>query len=212
MLISSVGSSDDTALLCHTNHPPDGANSGGDWHAPAGTRVNGNDVPGFTRDRGPMVVRLKRITGTPAQGIYHCSISDDQYMIHIVYVGLYNMGGGIYDMDFRVVFPLSIATGVVKLSGDMIFSLNSNNQFTLTCISTGGPATTVTWTRDSTTVTEGNDNVINTVVDNRITGQSIHILLVTGRVEGVYRCSVNNSVSTGSSLQLNVTGAIIEVF
>ena len=27
-------------------------------------------------------------------------------------------------------------------------------QFTLTCISTGGPATTVTWTRDSVTVTE----------------------------------------------------------
>ena len=95
VLISSVGSSDDTAILCHTNHPPDGANSGGDWHAPNGTRVNWNDVPGFTRDRGPMVVRLKRTTGTPAQGIYHCSISDDQYMIHIVYVGLYNMGGGI---------------------------------------------------------------------------------------------------------------------
>ena len=114
-------------------------------------------------------------------------------------------------MDLRVVFSLSIAIGIVKLSGDMIFSLNSNNQFTLTCISTGGPATTVTWTRDSTTVTEGNDNVIDTVVNNRTTGRSIHILLVTGRVEGVYRCSVNNSVSTGSSSQLNVTGEIIEV-
>ena len=34
-------------------------------------------------------------------------------------------------------------------------------QFTLTCISTGGPAITVTWTRDSTTVTEGNETVLN---------------------------------------------------
>ena len=28
-------------------------------------------------------------------------------------------------------------------------------QFTLTCISTGGPATTVTWTRNSELVTQG---------------------------------------------------------
>ena len=94
----------------------------------------------------------------------------------------------------------------MTLSGDMTFSLNSTNQFTLTCISTGGPATTVTWTRDSTTLTEGNDNLIDTVVHNKTTGRSIHTLLVTGRVEGVYRCSVNNSVSTGNSSQLIVEG------
>ena len=94
----------------------------------------------------------------------------------------------------------------MTLSGGMTFSLNSTNQFTLTCISTGGPATTVTWTRDSTTVTEGADNLIDIVVDNRITGRSIHTLLVTGRMEGVYTCSVNNSVSTGNSSQLIVKG------
>ena len=33
-------------------------------------------------------------------------------------------------------------------------------QFTLTCISTGGPVTTVTWTRDSDTVTEGAETVL----------------------------------------------------
>ena len=103
-------------------------------------------------------------------------------------------------------FPLDIDAGVVTLSGGMIFSLNSTNQFTLTCISTGGPATTVTWTRDSTTVTEGTDNVIDTVIDDRVTGHSTHTLLVSGRIEGVYRCLVNNSVSTGNSSQLNVKG------
>ena len=88
----------------------------------------------------------------------------------------------------------------------MIFSLNSTNQFTLTCISTGGPATTVTWTRDSTTVTEGDVNVIDTEVDDRITGWLTHTLLVKERIEGVYKCSVNNSVSTGNSSQLIVKG------
>ena len=94
----------------------------------------------------------------------------------------------------------------MTLSGGMIFSHNSTNQFTLTCISTGGPATTVTWTRDSTTVIKGADNLIDIVVDNRITGRSIHTLLVTGKMEGVYTCSVNNSVSTGNSSQLIVKG------
>ena len=43
-------------------------------------------------------------------------------------------------------------------------------QFTLTCISTGGPATTVTWTRDSVTVTEGTE----TVLDDPVTAQYMH--------------------------------------
>ena len=36
-----------------------------------------------------------------------------------------------------------------------------SDQFILTCISTSGPATTVTWTRDSVTVTEGTETVLN---------------------------------------------------
>ena len=92
MVIGDIGSSDDTALLCHTNYS---GTPEGDWFAPDEDRVNLNDVPGFTRNRGPMVVRLKRTTDTPAQGIYHCSIKDDQSKIQTIYVGLYNMGGGI---------------------------------------------------------------------------------------------------------------------
>ena len=91
--ISDIGSDDDTALLCHTNQPPPPgcANSGGDWFAPDGTRVSGSDVPGFTRNRDPMVVRLKRTSGTPPEGIYQC---DHASSLHRVSVGLYNTGGG----------------------------------------------------------------------------------------------------------------------
>ena len=93
VVINDIGSSDDDALLCHTNY--NGIPSSGNWFAPDWTRVNQDHVPGVTRNRGPMVVRLKRTTGTAAQGIYQCSILDDQYMLHRVYVGLYNMGEGI---------------------------------------------------------------------------------------------------------------------
>ena len=77
--ISRIGSTDDSALLCHTNFPPPSgsATSGGDWLAPDGTRVFLSDVPGFTRSRGPMVVRLGEISGTPPlEGIYRCEIED----------------------------------------------------------------------------------------------------------------------------------------
>ena len=77
-------------------------------------------------------------------------------------------------------------------------------QFTLTCISTGGPATTVTWTRDSVTVTEGTW----TVLDNRTTSQYTHTLTVTGRLAGDYRCFVTNNRPTNNrtSAQLTVQG------
>ena len=79
------------------------------------------------------------------------------------------------------------------MSDGMTFTVDSDlneasPQFTLTCISTGGPATTVTWTRDSITVTEGNE----TVLDNRETSQYTHTLTVTGRLGGLCDWRIRN--------------------
>ena len=100
VVISDIGSTDVTALICHTNRPAtlnNNAHSGGDWFAPDNTRVTGAAVPGFRRSRGPMTVRLLRTTatGTPSEGIYHCLIMDAEETFIMVYVGLYNSGGGI---------------------------------------------------------------------------------------------------------------------
>ena len=94
--ISRIGSTDATALLCHTNNPPPtpSGTSGGEWYAPDGTRVVGSVVPGVTRNRGPMVVRLGESTGTPLEGIYRCEIEDADDTLQTVYVGLYNAGAG----------------------------------------------------------------------------------------------------------------------
>ena len=103
VVISDIGTAgDDTALLCITNRSPltGSGNSGGEWHAPDGTRVQalGSAVPGFRRNRGPMVVRLYRntTTGPPADGIYYCLIMDDAEMPQTLHVGLYYNGGGIF--------------------------------------------------------------------------------------------------------------------
>ena len=91
--IDDIGSTDDTAL---PNRPPPtpGANSGGDWFAPDRTRVYGTYVPGIIRVRGPMVVRLKRTSGDPPEGIYRCSLLDNTSEVIHLYVGLYNSGQG----------------------------------------------------------------------------------------------------------------------
>ena len=114
MLISDIGSTDDTALLCHTNRPPPpgGPNhSGGDWYGPDGTRVT--TVPGFQRNRSPMVVRLKKSTstGTPSEGMYKCSIQDAESSPQTLYVGLYNSGGGNIICKFfdRLALPLFVS-------------------------------------------------------------------------------------------------------
>ena len=98
MNISGIGSTDATALLCHTNFPPPSgsSNSGGNWWASDGTRVFVTDVPGVTLSRGSMVARLKRrASGTPPEGIYRCTIQDATSTFQMVYVGLYNTGEGI---------------------------------------------------------------------------------------------------------------------
>ena len=73
-------------------------------------------------------------------------------------------------------------------------------QFTLTCISTGGPATNVTWTRDS-------EKLIGlTVLNDTETAQYTHTLTVTERLGGLYNVTVANSMPSSKSAQLNVLG------
>ena len=62
-------------------------------------------------------------------------------------------------------------------------------EFALICITTGGPATIVTWTRNSTTLTEGT----RTVLENTTIARYVHTVSVTGRLGGNYTCNVSNN-------------------
>ena len=99
VVMDDIGSTDDTALLCHTNEPSPSV-FGGDWFAPNGIRVGGDsynrpgDVPGFGRTRGPHVVRLKRSSdGTPPETMYKCVVRDTTDTNQTVYVGIYSQNG-----------------------------------------------------------------------------------------------------------------------
>ena len=106
----------------------------------------------------------------------------------------------------------TIFSGAITIASHVILTVDSNlngasPQFTLTCISTGGPTTTVTWTRDSVTVTEGTD----TVLDDPVTAQYTHTLTVTERLPGLYTCSVANNKPSSDSTSISVQG-IYEIF
>ena len=75
-------------------------------------------------------------------------------------------------------------------------------QFILTCISTGGPATTVTWTRDSATAIGDEMTVFNNVT----TAQYTHTLTVTGRLGGDYQCTVSNVKPSEAVVDFTVEG------
>ena len=96
-----------------------------------------------------------------------------------------------------------IVAGNLSVSTDVTFTLEPNFMFTLTCISTGGPATTVTWTRDSVTVTEGNE----TVLDDPVTAQYTHTL--TGSTAGVYTYTVANNKPSSDSASYTVHGTCV---
>ena len=173
----------------------------GDWFFPNGAVLQfpGDGDP--FEGRGAQFVDLRRITALSPSGIYRCDIAfdaGDPSAMQTFYVGVYSNGGivGHYLLGRTV---LHIHTGNIAIPNGVRFTLNSDlngptPQFTLTCISTGGPATTVTWTRDSITVTEGTETVFNNVE----TAQYTHTLTVTGRQPGTYTCTVANKPSSTS--------------
>ena len=96
--LDDIGEEDNTALLCMTNliaccRPAQANGSSlGNWYFPNGTRVASEFVNetiwDFYRDRGLMVVRMKRRRGGE-EGIYRCEIPDSMNVTQTIYIGVY---------------------------------------------------------------------------------------------------------------------------
>ena len=98
------------------------------------------------------------------------------------------------------------------VSGGINFQLDTEPNidppvFTLTYTSTGGPATTVSWTRDNNTVTANSNRIITSQVTDTVAATYVHTLRVTGRQVGPYKCFVSNSrTPLAAATTLQVTG------
>ena len=73
----------------------------------------------------------------------------------------------------------------------------------LACISTGGPATNVTWTRDSEEIAGGI-----TVLNDATKAQYTHTLTLTERQGGLYKCTVSNDKPSHDSASIQIEGRV----
>ena len=115
-----------------------------------------------------------------------------------------------YVQIFKTNHKISSTGDVVIFS--MQFQLTSERNattptFTLTCTSTGGPATTVSWTVNNHTVTEdSHHHITSQILTDADRATYNHTLIVTGRMVGEYKCTVSNSKPSFSSGVLAVVG------
>ena len=95
---------------------------------------------------------------------------------------------------FPLGYPIIVSVDITMESDGM------STQLIITCVSTGGPATAVTWTRESDTLTEGTE----TVLDDRVTAQYTHTLTVTetGLLQYFYRCEVSNNKPSSATVEI----------
>ena len=105
-----------------------------------------------------------------------------------------------------ILLALQYYIGQVSLSGEIAFQLNNaaTPVFTLTCTSTGGPATTVSWRRDGTMLSDDSNHDITSQMTDSVTATYTHTLTVTGRRDGLYQCSVSN-IRTPSTISRSLT-------
>ena len=115
-----------------------------------------------------------------------------------------------------LVYLYTICVPMISLTGNVTVSsvqfqrtseLNATTPtFTLTCTSTGGPATTVSWRRDGTMLSDDSTYSITSQVTDAMTATYNHTLTVTGRLVGEYECNVSNNKPSSSSGMVTVVG------
>ena len=161
---------------CRSSDTPPGVGGIGEWFFPNGSSVNnaasGDDI---YRGRGPSFVRLQRRNNAQTTGVFRCEVPDASGTNQHLYVGVYPMDSGSPSI-----------TGL----------LYNRSTLTLTCTSTGGPATTVTW-RKNGAVVEVDGTIYHQsqrVVDTS-TATYENTLSSTTNVNfvGNFTCSVSNS-------------------
>ena len=84
------------------------------------------------------------------------------------------------------------------------------SSLTFTCTTTGGPATTVTWSRDGTPLVGGTYQQSQTLTDTA-SATYLNTLSITAKdngLSGAYTCTVQNANSMDSE-SISVTGALM---
>ena len=190
MTLDEIGE-ENAALFCLTNRTdccrmkdtPQGTGGIGEWFFPNGNTVNnegsGDDI---YRSRGPSFVRLRRRNNASTTGVFRCEVPDASGTNQSIYVGVCPVNSGSPSI-----------TGL----------LYNRSTLTLTCTSTGGPATTVTWRKNGAVVeVDGTTYHQSQMVVNTTTATYENFLVLLrdpDKVTGNYTCFVGNKRANASS-------------
>ena len=170
---------------------------------PLGHQGSGHDV---YVTRGPSLVRLhqRRNSMLPA-GLFHCKIPDTSGINQSIYVGIYpdHPGAGIL-LTVNCIIIRSITSFITTHKGAvMVEDLRfDKRQQTLSCTSTGGPPTTVEWTKNgqSLNIDDITHSQTQTITDEStsmfVTTIFIHRRRDLSGIIGNYSCRVSNSRGT----------------
>ena len=93
-----------------------------------------------------------------------------------------------------------LPTGAFE-SVEVIFELGTElteeqPEFSLTCISEGGPATNVVWRREGAEIEDDSSHSSSQIVVDTVDAVYHNILVVTGRNGGEYTCTVSHARTT----------------
>ncbi|XP_064386138.1 mucin-2-like isoform X3 [Halichondria panicea] len=190
---SDIGETNN-ALLCLTPVLDccDSSNGlAGDWFYPNTGVVarNGFGLPLF-RNRGPSVVRLNRVADSVGSGVYRCELLSAVGVSVSLHVGLYPLGEGAPTIPDELVF--------------------NRVALTLRCVSNGGPASEVVWTRNGAAVSTG--YTLTQTVTNTATATYENVLTATTIADlvGNFTCTVNNNRGTSNTVSFSFNGIDIE--
>ena len=200
------------ALKCMTDNV-DCCNdtSVGNWRDVRGSPVQegraGSSCLYVTRGDGEISLNRNSDCIPHISGLWRCDISDSSGDNQSLYIYISNSTKGSMNSTEN------IYTGqLVNLS--LHFTLHTDPraevpEFTISCRTYGGPATTVIWTlNDSLISVDGNtsqvilDTSYKSVFDNR--------LLVKGRKTGSYNCKVSNNVASPLNKTQSITGIVMQ--
>ena len=104
--------------------------------------------------------------------------------------------------------------GISRISGLIRFSRTESFDplhpvFDLTCVTTGGSPTNVTWTRDGAIVPYDDEHVLTQLVVNEFTITYKNVLTVRRREPGDYTCTVSNIRGSHTSEKLQLKGTTL---
>ena len=196
------------ALNCVTDNVPCCNNSNnGSWSdelgRPAHEGADGDTCLYVTRGDGVISLIRKQNCYNYTSGLWRCDIPNSNGQMQSIYIYISENYRSSYGNNVCIsltLISICLNTGHLNHSVDTFITIHTNTnasvpEFTISCHTHGGPATTVQWTVNGVSVQEDSDHETSQLIlDTSLNSFYDNRLRVRGRRNGTYNCSVSNNI------------------